>query len=674
LKEVNNVNANRLVVSAAAVLSLSVAGCRCGGGTVNDKPDFIAMPTAMSFSACPSQDETGMTVKDVFPDEQKVTIQNNGKAPGSLSATLSGADAARFTLDPNRTPMSIAAGDTIDLPVQFSPLKKGDARATLTIDDGEMTTDPITVDLVGTGKNLPPQPTIEAALEDYASPGTFTQTCKDGSTAGDCTQGYPDTLLMDSTSLKIKLRNTGCPALKITGIDLSRSGAGSTDSAFYLDQPATLPSSMNPLVMSTADGTAEVTLLVRFAPQPAMPPDVQRISILTITSNDPVTPSLVIALQGNGVSPAIYAVPTFCNFTDPNDLCRPPVNDGGMKLPNTALFEISNSGTTNVTIDSVKFKSSGNGTASSDMRFKIMTPIDGTVLNTTDKTKVTLVVQHDDQPLFVIDQLIVSASPATAGKIFLTVAGGTAPCLDTDPLDTLNFDNPTADLTTKSVMVKALATRPGSSQPCGDLIVDGVDIPANPFFTLVPPLLDAGTRIAKGGQAQINVQYKKPITGGQQAGDLVIMSNDLDYGAPAYKKLLLQSKSPLNELPVCVLKGCLPAMTDCSTMGSMGSMLVSLSQTFGGGAKNITVWGGDSYDPGNPMMPGISAWKFQVLPPSPNVSGWSLPNNGLYTSMNSGTLTLDPSATGLYKVFLYVKDDSGQQSAQACELRITVNQ
>jgi hypothetical protein len=234
---------------------------------------------------------------------------------------------------------------------------------------------------------------------------------------------------------------------------------------------------------------------------------------------------------------------------------------------------------------------------------------------------------------------------------------------------------PTQELTVKPVKVKALAVRPGTSTPCGDLIVDGAEIETNPFFSIVPPFLDAGSRIASGQEASINVQYKKPVTGGRQAADITIKTNDLDYAGPGYKKLLLQSSSPLNEIPVCVLKGCLPAMTDCSTMGSLNGMTVSLSQTFPGtGPKNITLFGGDSYDPPMPPVKPVAQWKFAVIPPSVNVTDYALTMAGTYTMQNYQTLTLSPGATGLYKAFLYVKDDTGQQSGQACELRINVNQ
>src|SRR5438067_11182155 len=88
---IENVNPIRL---SLAILAFAAAGCRCDGGTMKLKPDYLAMPTAVNFSACPTKDELNMPVADVFPNEQTVTVSNKGKAGGTFAAVLSGADAA----------------------------------------------------------------------------------------------------------------------------------------------------------------------------------------------------------------------------------------------------------------------------------------------------------------------------------------------------------------------------------------------------------------------------------------------------------------------------------------------------------------------------------------------------------------------------------------------------
>jgi ABC-type proline/glycine betaine transport system substrate-binding protein len=48
--------------------------------------------------------------------------------------------------------------------VRFAPSRKGESKATLTIDDGDSTTGLLSVALTGSGINLPSQPTCEVAL------------------------------------------------------------------------------------------------------------------------------------------------------------------------------------------------------------------------------------------------------------------------------------------------------------------------------------------------------------------------------------------------------------------------------------------------------------------------------------------------------------------------------
>jgi len=654
---------------AFGVLALAAAGCKCGTGTTNSKPDYVALPTALQFSACPTKDENNQPVADggVVADEKKVTIENRGNAPGDFVATFSGADMARFFLDPDRTPTEITAGGTVELPVKFSPEKSGDARATLTIDDGDMETPTITVDLVGTGKNLPAQPTLEVSVENYAQPGMY-DLCVPGVL---CRQGFPDTLLKDSSTLRIKLKNLGCPTLRITELSLEWPMAGGEQMAFFLDQPSSVPSPQNPIEMSIADGTDEKILVVRFSPEAVPLMDTQRFGTLTIKSNDFQTPQYTISLEGQGVIPALGPIPSFCNFNDPNDPCK---RSPGVKEANKAEFTLINDGSSMLKIDSAIFKSSGNGTMSTGGRFSIMTPIDNTMLAPGASTILT--VLHNDQPLFVIDQITVSASvPGMAagslGKVFLTVAGGTEPCLETTPADTLSFQDPTAELTTKTITVKALAMNPSTMRPCGNLIVDAVEIPANPFFSLVDPMLMPGQTIMAGQQADITVQYKKPITGGRQAGEIIIKTNDLDFGAPAFKKLLLESESPLNELPRCELRVCDARMMDCS-MGADQSLMVRLSML--PTPKNITLYGGNSYDP-PATSGGIASYKFAYTAPNPNGAHSLTGGNGqTYYPQNYQTLTLDPSLTGQYRAYLRVKDASGQESAMQCQVNINVYQ
>jgi hypothetical protein len=647
------VKTERLLLLFAVV---SVYGCRCDKPIGTSKPDFVPMPTALNFNACPQLDETGMPVKDVFPDRQTVSILNDGKVSGNLELSLANADAG-FSIDP-MVPSTISAGDSVDVNVFFSPQKKGDVMGTLTIDDGDPDTMPVTVGLIGTGINLPAQPTVEAALQSAADAGDYSQVCTGlpGEPTADCIQNYPDTVLGDTWTMQMKLRNTGCPTLKVTGIDIVEN-AGDDDTAFFLDAPVP-PTMDNPILMSQADGTNEIVLTIRFSPHAsATNMDTQRFAFITVTTNDPVTPMLQLQVEGQAVIPSIYAEPTFCNFADPAGGCA----DGGV-----ANFLIGNSGSSALTIGSATFKSSGMSSGSSDGRFTVAMPVDGTVLMPGD-TKI-LSVTHHDASLFVIDQIAVTANPASAGKVTLTVEGGTEPCLGTDPVDTLEFLD-AGNGAKQTVAVKALTMHPTTGRACGALTVNDVQMIDPTFFKVVAPFIDAGTTIMPGSQALVTVQYTKPVTGGRQATNMLIKTNDPDYGDPAWKSLLIESNAPLNQYPVAVVKACIP---DCSGMCFNDMMTVHLSTDFPGGMKQVEICGGDSYDPGNPNMPGISTYTFALGSMHPAMS--TLDNNGVAIMTNHTTLHLNPTVVGTYKVLLKVTDDTNQPSGANAQVQINVYQ
>jgi hypothetical protein len=171
----------------------------------------------------------------------------------------------------------------------------------------------------------------------------------------------------------------------------------------------------------------------------------------------------------------------------------------------------------------------------------------------------------------------------------------------------------------------------------------------------------------------VMVQYKKPVSGGQQHGELLIDTNDPTYAAPAFKRVLLRSQSPVDELPQAVLKGCL--MTDATCMnGKTMTMSVSLS-SIAGTPKKLLIWGKSSFDPGNTAPTAISAYKFKLIKPS-NAPNSSLEQDSVKQANGSVQLTLDPDlgATGLYRVTLLVWDDKDQQSPVSSELKIDVTQ
>ncbi len=638
-----------------AFLLVAAAGCRCGpGGTGSLKPDFDPTPKGLSFEACPTKDESGNPVKDVFPDEEKLTVNNLGKASGRLQLTFSGPGKDLFSIDPTRTPTELGPTSQAEVAVRFAPVARGDVTATLTVDDGDESTQPVNVALTGTGINLPAQPTIEVQVENKDALGQFTA-CDPQQV---CLLNFPDTFYKESATLKVKVKNQGCPALKVTQMEIGPyAGQTGNNLAFFLDEPGVPPTAAVPMLLTTADGNSETTLVLRFTPEKDGV-DTQRYGLLTIKTNDPRTPEYQIVLFGNASEPAIYAQPTFCDFSNPADLCG-----NANKVPNRARFEIKNGGNVAITVNEVKLEKNGSGG-----RFSIVPTANPLSKTIQPGAFEVLEVAHNDAPLYVTELLTVSAIAGgqSAGKAILTLAGGVKPCLSTEPADQLDFENPTEELTKKTVTIK-------NGQGCGDLIVNRVFVDQNPFFSVVDPLVPAGHKVIAGGTVTATVQYKKPVSGGTQTGILRIDTNDPDYGPPPYKVVRLYSTSPLDQLPVAVLKGCLPTETSCSANGSQGSMSISLSQ-IAGTPKQLVMFGKDSYDPGNTSATPISGYLFRLVTKPTNATSATLESDGQRTSKDSVMLTLDNNATGLYRVTLTVYDDKGQPSPAAAELRITVNQ
>lgn len=628
------------------VLALAVSGCRCdGGGTGNALPDFDPEPKAVSFEACPTVDTNGQPVADVFPDVKKVLLRNLGKASGAVQLSFTGPEKDSFSIAPEDVPAMLEATSEVELPIRFSPNKRGDAKADLVIDDGDDRTEPVSVALVGTGSNYPAQPTLEVSLQDKDLPDQYA-TCFTG---GTCLQLFPDTFYKESTQLLVKLSNLGCPALKITSMELLPLGSSSGNLAFFVDEPAVMPTASGPILLTTSDGRASTTLKLRFSPEDDGSGITQRYAYLKLTTNDPANPEFDIQLAGNAAEPSIYAQPTYCDFNDPLNPCGYPT-----KQASQARFEIKNGGNASITIDSVSFKNPA------QTRFTITQNVQGQVI--APGSSLYLLVEHTDAPLYVTELLTVAASAGgmPAGKALISLAGGVRPCMTTEPAMQLNFEDPPTELTTKPVLLK-------NGAGCGTLIIDNVFVDPSPFFSIAAPTLPAGTQVAGGASATAYVQYKKPVSGGEQAGMLRFSTNDPNWESDKVG-LLLYSKSPLDQLPVAVVEGCYPSDPNC-TQPESGSIDARLAQLVP--RKELIMSGKSSFDPPSATMPLGSQYQFRLVSKPTNASGASLENDGQKTASSTAILSLDSLAVGTYKVTLTVYDDKNQASPPA-ELKIIV--
>ncbi len=669
---------SRPALAAALLAVLSFVGCACKGpGVEGNKAELRATPTALSFEACPTKDENNVTVQDVFPDTQKIVLENLGKVATGFTVTLSGKDKDAFTLGTG-IPTDIGPSGSLEIPVSFAPAKKGELSAQLTFDDGVAGSTKPVVTLQGSGRDLPSQATIETGPQKTDKSGY--KLCTDGSPVSDCELDFPDTLFGQANTLQLKIRNKGCPALKISGLVLE-----DTTGSFFIDQPTQLPSATSPLLLSTADGTEETTVTIRFAPlDDGSSADSYRFASLAILSNDPTFKDGSIApariqLSAQAIKPSIYATPSICDFSNTNDPCG-----NGTKVPNSAKFRITNDGSATVRIDSAKFLSSNSATTGTGGRFTIAAPVEGQTLAPTQS--VTFDVSHLDQPLYVSDQLKIEATIMQAGQpagpggsITLALFGGKKPCLTTDPIDQMNFNDPAQELTAAPLKIKNGAN-------CGTLIVNAVTIDPSNFFSLIDPLVPANAQIAPGQQLEATVQFKRPPSGGIQLGTLRVKTNDSDFAGPEYKIVQLVSQSAFDPVPIAELRACKPAdlLTDpqCAA-GPSSSAAVTFSAIT---PKEVTLSGITSYDPdptNSAARPPATKYRFTLLPGAggslpPGVTTANLqskmgaPISGQQITDAVVKLVIPAGGTGNYRIALTVYDSKSQASSNSAIMNLNV--
>lgn len=597
---------------------------------------------------------------DVFPDTQKLVIQNRAKVAGGLRLSLGGTDSSLFKLS-GTLPSAIPALDQVEVKLEFAPQQPTakDARATLTVDDEYEGTENPVVALIGATNQAPAQPTLETAPQKKDLTGYSTCT-QDSLIYPDCTLEFPETMYGQSAVLELKLRNRGCPALKVTGLRIDSDSDSQQD--FSIDVPANPPSPSAPLFLSTADGTEETTVRIRFAPSDDGTGNTSRRATLTVLSNDPLNgtgsaqPAL-ISIEGQALAPAIYATPNSCDFTNSKDPCG-----NANKVTGEALFRIVNSGNIAVKLRTVKFLSTGT-TAGVSGRFSISKNIEGQTLQPGEGK--TLTVTHTDKPVYVSDQIEIRAVIAgdeavSAGLATLAVYGGTKPCLSTNPADAISFSNPAEEFTAQTVQIR-------NGAGCGVLTLAEVSVDSSPFFSLIEPKVAPNAEVAPGSLLEATVQYQRPPSGGMQIGTLRIKSNDTDYGPPQYKLIQLFSQSPLDQVPIATLSGCTPPYGNDPQclQGSISTLTVRRSTL---DVKEVLLSGARSVDDKT-----IKAYRFRLLPPLPaGVTTAALANHDIKVQAPTTTLALPEGTTGVFRVSLEVWDDRDQKSANTAIFLVSV--
>jgi len=211
---------------------------------------------------------------------QTVTLSNTGTGALTInSITITGANPADFARTTTcgtslPAPTAPATSTTCTISVTFKPTVSGARAGNITISTNDTVHPTLTVAMTGTGAS----PTAGVA------PTTLTFTNQQVGTT--------------SAAQTATLSNTGTAPLTITGITIGGTNAG--DFARTTTCGATLAAG------------ATCTISVTFAPTAAG----ARTASVAIASNDPVNPTLSVALTGTGTAPTAGVAPTTLTFTN----------------------------------------------------------------------------------------------------------------------------------------------------------------------------------------------------------------------------------------------------------------------------------------------------------------------------------------------------------------------
>jgi Abnormal spindle-like microcephaly-assoc'd, ASPM-SPD-2-Hydin/Protein of unknown function (DUF1573) len=242
-----------------------------------------------------------------------LVLTNSGTAALTISMlSLSGAE---FTVSGTTTPQTIAAGQSAQLALTFSPTASGSATGSLTITSSDSTNPTVTIPLSGTGTAVvQPGLTISPASFNFGS-------IVDGETKSET----------------ITVTNPGTAAVSIADLSVS----GSAYSVSGLVAPVSV----------AAGSSASFTVL--FAPTTAG----NQSGTVSVISNSPNSPN-ILSLNGTGTAATVTL------SASPSNLSFASINAGSSSSKSVT---ISNTGNTSLTVSQVSvsakdFKVSGMST------------------------------------------------------------------------------------------------------------------------------------------------------------------------------------------------------------------------------------------------------------------------------------------------------------------------
>ena len=286
---------NSIALSAVVLCTGILGGCAgivSGAKSVTGQAAFQVSPTAVNFGKVGVGKQTTQTV----------AVANTGTMPVSITqATMSN---PQFSLTGVTLPLSVATGQSGNFTVAVTPSGAGTLTGTLTV-QGSDGAAPAVVNLSATAVAATPQISLSSTSIPFGTVGI-------GSTG----------------NMNLTVSNTGSAdltvsAISLTGAQFSVSGI-TTPRTIVAGQSAAVGLSFQP----TAAGAAAATL--------------------SITSNDPVNPTMSVALAGTGLQTGISLTPSSANF-----------GNVAVGSTNSQTIQIGNTGTSVLTITQASVAGTG---------------------------------------------------------------------------------------------------------------------------------------------------------------------------------------------------------------------------------------------------------------------------------------------------------------------------
>ncbi|WP_143308264.1 choice-of-anchor D domain-containing protein, partial [Candidatus Entotheonella palauensis] len=211
-----------------------------------------------------------------------IRIFNTGTAPLNVTELrVDGGPSGTFTLAENPAPVTVVEGGSIQVSVNFAPVEEGSVTGTFYAESDADNVDSLSVPLSGTGLPEPlPQIDVTPAIVEF-----------------------PEVEIGASRVERITIRNTGTDDLIVTALDID----GGEDNEFQVRRAPTLPVTVLP------EGAIEVRLA--YVPVTAG----SATGTLTVASNDPEAPAVIVPLSGVGApvpTPQVEASTATLSFAE----------------------------------------------------------------------------------------------------------------------------------------------------------------------------------------------------------------------------------------------------------------------------------------------------------------------------------------------------------------------